>query len=118
MQRTAKDLGTPGKDTDYGAGRIQLKEAVLRIVHTVVVDDITVAVTGGYINLYCNQTDDTLFECTCYGGGDEIDFEIEAEDDIQACSDGGEMCLELIDIDAVMSGGGGGGGYFPPPYYW
>ncbi|MEM7308574.1 MAG: S8 family serine peptidase [Planctomycetota bacterium] len=41
LQITALDLGQPGKDTTTGAGRIQVKDALLRLLTLTKVDDLT-----------------------------------------------------------------------------
>ncbi len=39
LQRSAKDLGAPGKDTSYGAGKIQMIKAAQRLLHLLKVQD-------------------------------------------------------------------------------
>ncbi|MCZ6598712.1 MAG: S8 family serine peptidase [Planctomycetota bacterium] len=39
LQITAVDMGPPGKDSQFGAGRIQVRDAALRLLHLVKVDD-------------------------------------------------------------------------------
>ncbi|MEM7309793.1 MAG: S8 family serine peptidase [Planctomycetota bacterium] len=40
LQVTALDLGTPGKDELYGAGEVQVRDAALRLIHLIKVDDV------------------------------------------------------------------------------
>ncbi|MEM7309294.1 MAG: S8 family serine peptidase [Planctomycetota bacterium] len=40
LQRTAEDLGTPGKDNDFGAGKIQVLDAAMRLFHILRADDL------------------------------------------------------------------------------
>jgi subtilisin family serine protease len=39
IQRTGIDLGAPGKDARFGAGKLQVKDAALRLFHLVSADD-------------------------------------------------------------------------------
>jgi subtilisin family serine protease len=48
LQRTAIDMGTPGKDSAYGAGRIQVKDAALRLFHRITSDTIEPSIGGTY----------------------------------------------------------------------
>jgi subtilisin family serine protease len=41
LQRSAVDMGTPGKDNEYGAGRVAVLDAAKRLFHTVKADDTT-----------------------------------------------------------------------------
>lgn len=41
LQITAEDLGAPGKDNLYGAGKVQVRDAALRLFHLVIADDRT-----------------------------------------------------------------------------
>jgi len=46
LQRTAIDMGTPGKDNLYGAGRVQVADAAKRLFHTIKAADITPSIAN------------------------------------------------------------------------
>jgi hypothetical protein len=50
LQRTAVDLGAPGKDPVFGAGKVQVLDAALRLLHLVKVDK-TLVPLGGVVKL-------------------------------------------------------------------
>ncbi|NQU48299.1 MAG: S8 family serine peptidase [Planctomycetes bacterium] len=46
LQITAEDLGAPGKDNLFGAGKVQVKDAALRLMHLVTAQDSTPSINS------------------------------------------------------------------------
>lgn len=60
LQTTAIDMGAVGKDNLYGAGRIQVKDAALRLFHLVAASDLTPSV-GSTITVTMSGPANALF---------------------------------------------------------